>query len=149
MTTLEPIHVPIEADRVLPPTVLFRPPSDATGIYFDTQDRLHGRITFDKLDSLNVSRGEELPYEYDYGIHAPSRDFPWIFKVENSDWQAERYACENENYGNCYEFGGVVEEMIGSLVYRLGDDMPQSSCDRDRYFDRRDRGRPVDRKDRP
>lgn len=107
-----PIHIPIEANRVLPPTLYC---GDLTGIYFQTEDDAHGRITFDKLDSTKLSRGECVPYEFAKGDDAPATEngiFPWIFKVRNSLWQAERYDYEKRYYGKSYEFGGTVEEMI-------------------------------------
>lgn len=112
MQIIKPIHIPIEADRVLPPILQC---GELTGIYFRTEDNAHGRIAFDKLDSIKLSRGECLPYEFseeDVTAAAENDIFPWIFTVQNSPWQSERYDYEKRYYGKHYEFGGTVEEMI-------------------------------------
>lgn len=125
MQIVKPIHIPIEADRVLPPTLHC---GNLTGIYFQTEDNAHGRITFDKLDSVKLSRGECIPYEFVKGGNAPVAEngiFPWIFTVQDSPWQVERYDYEKRYYGKNYEFGGAVEEMIldySHYVFRFHDE---------------------------
>lgn len=101
------IVIPVIADAVLDAEVFYG--SELTGIYFETEDEQYGRITFENLDSLKVCRGEVLPYETDWEVgQRPS----WVFNVENSVWQQERYNYEKKVYGNSYEFGGNVEEML-------------------------------------
>jgi len=68
-----------------------------------------GRVTFEKLDSLRVSRGEYEPYDSDCLEHEV---FPWVFVVEHSPWLQERYLYEAKFYGDAYEFSGDVDEML-------------------------------------
>lgn len=100
------IIIPIIADFVLSPDVFYG--DEFTGIYFQTQDEQYGRITFEHLDSLKVCRGENIPFSYNWN---EGQEFPWVYKVENSHWQKERFNYEKENYGISYEFGGNADEM--------------------------------------
>ena len=100
------IIIPIIADFVLSPEVFYG--DELTGIYFKTYDEQYGRITFENLDALKICRGENLPYSDNW---KEGEKYPWVFKVENSNWQKERYIYEKENYGSSYEFGGNVDEM--------------------------------------
>lgn len=125
MKIAKPIHIPIEADLVLSPELYL---GDLTGIYFRTEDDAYGRITFDKLDSIKLSGGEYTPYEFAEGDDAPAAEngiFPWIFTVQDSQWQSERYEYKKRYYGDHYEFGGIVEEMIwdySHYVFRFHDE---------------------------
>ena len=101
------IIIPVIADFVLSPDILFS--NELTGIYFQTEDEQFGRITFENLDALKVCRGENLPFENDW---KEGQKYPWVFKVENSIWLKERFDYMNENYGNSYEFGGNVNEIL-------------------------------------
>lgn len=100
------ITVPIEADYVLSPTVLYD--DELTGIYFNTEDEQYGRITFSNLDAIRVCRGEYLPYPDDW---TEDKEVPWVYVVQHSKWQMERYRYEKSHYGRAYEFGGDVEDM--------------------------------------
>ena len=105
------IKIPMVADNVLSPQVHYgsvHHNEPVTGIYFNTQDELYGRITFENFDSLKICRGEMLPIDYDWATHERG---VWIFKVENSQWLLDRYEYEKKHYGSSYEFGGDVEEM--------------------------------------
>jgi hypothetical protein len=107
METIKGIHIPVVADNVLDPEVYYG--NKITGIYFQTEDDLFGRITFYNLDAIKVCRGEVMPYDYDWGTYESGT---WIFKVENSKWLAERFKYESDNYGTSYEFNGNVNEML-------------------------------------
>ncbi len=101
------IIIPVIADFVLSPDVFYG--DELTGIYFQTEDEQHGRITFENLDALKICRGENFPFSFDL---QEGQESPWVYKVENSNWQKERFDYENKNYGNSYEFGGNVNEML-------------------------------------
>jgi hypothetical protein len=70
---------------------------------------LLGEVTFEKLDSIRVSRGEYEPYESSCSDGDPNR---WVSTVANSPWLLERYEYEKHHYGNAYEFGGDVSEIL-------------------------------------
>jgi len=117
------IIIPVIADFVLSPDVFYGDNygENLTGIYFQTRDDKFGRITFENLDALKICRGEELPYADDWEI---GQKVPWVFKVENSSWQKERYEYEKKNYGSSYEFGGNVDEMqtdFSHFVFKFHD----------------------------
>ena len=101
------LYIPIEADSVLSPQIYYGDPLPA--IYFDTSDEKYGRITFEKLDSLKVSRGEYSPYQYEISQDCP---YCWVRIVEDSNWLKERFNYENMYYGSSYEFNGDVNEML-------------------------------------
>lgn len=114
------IRIPVIADFVLSPDVFYS--DHLTGIYFQTEDDNFGRITFENLDALKVCRGELLPYKDDWN---QNERYPWVFKVENSKWQAERYKYEKKHYGSSYEFGGNVDEMktdFSHFVFKFHDE---------------------------
>ncbi len=100
------IIIPVVADFVLSPDVFYG--DEQTGIYFQTEDEQHGRITFENLDALKICRGENLPFVDNW---EEGQKYPWVYKIENSKWLKERFDYENENYGSSYEFGGNVNEM--------------------------------------
>lgn len=105
------IQIPVIADSVLSPQLHYGNTyynEPITGIYFNTEDEHFGRITFENLDSFKISRGEMLPFDYDWATHQRG---VWVFRVENSQWLLERYQYEKKHYGSAYEFGGNVEEM--------------------------------------
>lgn len=101
------LNVPLEADSVDSPIVQHG--GGMTAIHFTTNDGRWGRITFEGLDSLKVSRGEYAPYP-----PAPKEvgSFHWVTTVSNSEWLEERYRYEKRHYGKAYNFGGNVEEMV-------------------------------------
>lgn len=74
------------------------------------------RTSFESLDSLKISRGEVAPHS----IHSG-----WVSTVQNSDWLKERHGYEKENYGDSYNFGGDVDEMLQEFdhyVFRFHDE---------------------------
>ena len=106
------IKIPVIADSVLPPEIYYD--GYHAELYFVTEDDKFGRITFEKIDSIKVCRGEYMPYRHD-----PYEHGDWVYQIKNSKWQNERYAYEKENYEDAYEFGGNVEEMITDFKHYL------------------------------
>ena len=107
MEIVEGIIIPVVADFVLGPDIFYG--GELTGVYFHTEDAQYGRITFENLDALKICRGENLPYHHNW---EGGQEYPWVYKVKNSNWQKERFGYEKENYGSSYEFGGNVNEML-------------------------------------
>jgi len=104
-----PIIIPVIADYVLSPTVIYG--DDFTSINFETQDEKFGRITFENMDAIKICRGEMPAY------HDPTEidDYiigTWVYFVENSKWLQERYQYEKKYYEKSYEWGNSVEEML-------------------------------------
>src|SRR5688572_11460476 len=96
------IPVPVIADSVAGPTVTYGEvlPSgeELTSIRFLTRDGGWGRVTFEHLDSIRVSRGEFDPY--------PGDESYWVSEVVPSPWLLERYEYEKRHYGEAYEWTG-------------------------------------------
>jgi hypothetical protein len=113
METVKQIKIPIIANRVLEPDFFY---GDCTGIYFVTEDDKYGRITFENLDAVKICRGEIMPYEFDYKLYEQG---VWIYQIENSNWQKERFNYEKAYYGNVYEFCGDVNEMLTEFKHYL------------------------------
>ena len=113
METVKQIRIPVIADSVLSPEFFY---GDGTGIYFVTGDDQYGRITFENLESVKICRGEVMPYKVDYSLGDRGT---WIYQVENSKWQQERFDYENRYYGKSYEFGGDVNEMLTDFKHYL------------------------------
>lgn len=106
------IKAPINADFVLSPQVHYG--ESLTGIYFTTDDEQYGRVTFENLDTIKISRGEYLPFEDDW---KEGDSYCWVTKIENSEWLKERHSYESENYGSSYEFDGNVDEMLSDFSH--------------------------------
>lgn len=108
MQLAQGLDVPLVADSVASPIVQYDP-DEMTAIQFVTNDGKWGRITFERLDSLKVSRGEHNPFP-----PAPSDagKYHWVETVSNSAWLLERYEYEKLHYGSSYNFGGDVNEML-------------------------------------
>jgi len=113
MEVARQIKIPLIADYVLSPDFFY---GDYTGIYFVTYDDKYGRITFENLDAVKICRGEIMPYEFDWSL---CEQGVWIYQIENSKWQKERFDYENEHYGDAYEFGGNVNEMLTDFKHYL------------------------------
>lgn len=107
------IAVPVIADPVVGPTVTYgevlKSGQVLTSIKFLTNDDDRGRVTFEHLDSIRVSRGEYDPYPRDW---KPGDQPNWVSEVVPSPWLLERYEYEKMHYGQAYEFGGDVDEML-------------------------------------
>lgn len=100
------LEVPLKADPVDAPIVQYG--GGMTAIHFPTSDGKWGRITFEKLDSIRICRGEYAQFP-----SAPDEadSFSWVSTVSNSRWLQERFEYEKEHYGKAYRFDGDVEEM--------------------------------------
>lgn len=96
------LEVPVTADSVAGPYVSYG--DGPTAINFLIDDGRWGRVTFEGLDSIRVSRGEYEPYEN-------SEARTWVSTVSHSPWLRERYAYEKRHYEGAYEWGGDVDEM--------------------------------------
>lgn len=101
------LEVPLEADSVDAPIVQYG--GGMTAIHFTTDDGRWGRVTFEGLDSLKVSRGEYEPFPAASG---EEDSFHWVTTISNSAWLRERYEYEKRYYGESYNFGGNVDEML-------------------------------------
>ncbi len=100
------LDVSLKADSVDAPIVQYG--GEMTAIHFTTSDGRWGRVTFEQLDSIKVSRGEYEPFP-----PAPTNEaeYHWVTTISNSLWLQERYEYEKRYYGSSYNFGGNVEEM--------------------------------------
>jgi hypothetical protein len=107
-----PHKVPVKADSIDSPIVHYGDPM--TAIHFTIDDGRWGRITFERLDSLRMSRGEYEPFP-------ASSDYPgefhWVTTIVNSAWLRERYEYEKRYYGKAYNFGGNVDEMLNEYFH--------------------------------
>lgn len=108
--------IPIKPDSVLSPDVYYG--DELTGIYFMTDDDQFGRISFNNLDSIKVSRGEYLPYpdDWDWKSGLP---YCWLKVVDNSEWLKERYNYESRHYRGSYEFAGNVDDMLTDFQHYI------------------------------
>ncbi|MDI7163582.1 hypothetical protein [Leptospira santarosai] len=97
----------IKPDSVLSPTVSY---DDLIEINFITADDQHGRILFEKFDSIKICRGEGLPYTLVSG-------YSWLSHLENPRWLQERYTYESKYYGDSYNFTGNVKEMLNEFKH--------------------------------
>lgn len=107
-------QAPVTADSVLSPIVVYD--IHHTSVNFPLDEEGWGRVTFEKLDSIRVCRGEYLPYVSDWKEGDP---FPWVYTIHNSPWLRERYEYEKRYYGSSYEFGGDVDEMATDFSHYL------------------------------
>ncbi|ANM30462.1 hypothetical protein ABI59_14120 [Acidobacteria bacterium Mor1] len=103
------LHVPVEADSVDGPIVQFG--DGPAVINFPTESGGWGQVTFERLDSLRICRGEYSPYS--------GEPASWVCTVDNSTWLKERYTYEKAHYGNQYNFGGDVDEMLAEFSHYL------------------------------
>jgi hypothetical protein len=106
--------VQVIADPILSPKVVYE--ESMTAIYFEDEEAQNCRITFERLDSIRVCRGEYCPYDSDWRKDSP---YLWVSKVQNSKWLKERYQYESKNYKNAYGFGASVDEMITEYSHYL------------------------------
>lgn len=113
MEIVKPIKIPIIADSVLNPDFFY---GEYSGIYFITHEDRYGRITFENMDAVKICRGEMMPYEFDYSLADRGT---WVFQVQHSKWQRERFNYEKKHYGTAYEFGGDVKEMLTDFKHYL------------------------------
>jgi hypothetical protein len=121
------LEVPLTADSVDSPIVNYG--GGLTVINFLTKDGRWGRVTFEKLDSIKISRGEYEPYPAAPG---EEKSFSWVSTASNSQWLTERYEYEKRHYGTAYNFGGNVEEMLTDFshyIFRFHDQFVEVLCD--------------------
>jgi hypothetical protein len=106
------LEVPLVADSVDSPIVQYG--GSMTAIQFTTNDGRWGRVTFERLDSLRVSRGEHEPFPY-----APESPdgYHWVTTISNSAWLRERYEYERRHYRTSYNFNGNVDEMLDEFSH--------------------------------
>src|SRR5580700_1406803 len=95
MQKSQAVEVPLDADEVASPIVRYGHP--LTAIFFPTKlstlgvNPGWGRVTFERLDSLQCCRGEYSPYEAD--------DYrAWVHEVSDSQWLRERHDYEMGYY---------------------------------------------------
>jgi hypothetical protein len=120
------IAVPELADSVLSPIVSYG--DGPASINFVTADGRWGRVTFEKLDSIRVSRGEYEPYPSDW---KEGDSLHWVSVVAYSPWLRERYEYEKLHYGQAYEFTGDVDEMLRDFshyVFSFHDQFVEILC---------------------
>lgn len=96
----------IVADPVASPTI--RADEGLTSVTIETDDGHLVRLTFEKLDSIRLSRGEYPPYKNPPRTSASE----WIMVHSDSSWLRERHAYEAKHYRGRYEFGGNADEML-------------------------------------
>ncbi len=106
--------MPVERDPVEKPFVAYG--GGPASINFVTNHGRWGRVTFEKLDSIRISRGEYEPYPSDW---KPGDELYWVSVVASSPWLRERYEYEKQHYGEQYEFTGDVEEMLRDFSHYL------------------------------
>jgi hypothetical protein len=122
---LHNFNAPLTADAVESPIVNYG--GGISSINFLTSDDRWGRVTFEKLDSIRVSRGEHSPYPH----AASNKGYSWVSIVSDSRWLKERYDYEKRYYGISYEFGGTVEEMLSDYshyVFTFHDQFVEVLC---------------------
>jgi hypothetical protein len=102
------LSVPVRADTVASPKISCGDGPSRIDFILDDEESW-GRVTFEKLDSLRVSRGEYSPQPHLRGVDGA---WSWVSTIAESAWLAERYAYEKRHYGDAYELGGDVDEMI-------------------------------------
>lgn len=102
-----PHDVPLQADSVDSPIVHYGEP--VTAIHFLTKNGRWGRVTFERLDSIKVSRGEHEPFPLSPNVVDGTH---WVKTISNSVWLQERYEYESRHYKTAYNFGGNVNEML-------------------------------------
>ncbi|MFI4914964.1 MAG: hypothetical protein ACIAS6_00480 [Phycisphaerales bacterium JB060] len=120
----QPLRVPYRADSVSGPIVRFDSET-RTAVHFEVDDGRFGRVVFENLDAIRVCRGEWSPYDIDESVYedignasyhgeqyANRRLSGWVYTVSQSRWLFERYLYEREHYGDQYEFGRDVDEML-------------------------------------
>jgi hypothetical protein len=118
--------VPVEADSIDGPIVSYG--DGPTSINFVTSDAQWGRVTFEKLDSIRVARGEYEPHEVDWKDGDPRS---WVYVLAHSPWLRERYEYEKRHYGTNYEFCGDVDEMLrdySHYVFSFHDQFVEVIC---------------------
>jgi hypothetical protein len=104
MVAAVPISVPLRTDPVAPSRLATgrltvaggsesRRDIAETALFFEVAEQQSlGRVTFEGLDSLRLSRGEVAPYD-------DGNDFSsWVYQVVDSEWLRERHAYEVRHY---------------------------------------------------
>lgn len=97
------------------------------GIYiYGLESKKYNRFTFEKLDSIKMSRGEYLSF-------GNKRQNSWgvFYEIENSEWLKERYEYEKRHYEKSYEFNGDVEDILRDykhLYFNFGGQFIEVIC---------------------
>ena len=112
MERIYQFDVPVEADSIDSPIVQYG--GDASAIHFTTTDHQWGRVTFERLDSIKVSRGEHEPFP-----RASGEPYNWVSTISESEWLKSRHEYESEHYGRSCNFGGNVDEMLTEYCHYL------------------------------
>jgi hypothetical protein len=98
------LQVPLVADPVAPCRLTFGDLSIAGAresergrahdvLFFEVRDEdAIGRVTFEGLDAMRVSRGEVAPYEDGHDFSS------WVYVVQGSRWLLDRHEYEMSNY---------------------------------------------------
>lgn len=107
---LENINCDFELEDVIGPEIYSNGVS--LEMFFMTRDEKFGRVIFDHVDSYKVYRGEGVLYDKRMTAYT---NYPWIYRLINSEWQFQRYLDEKTMYEFCYEFGGNVSEMLTDM----------------------------------
>lgn len=101
MITASMLPVPLDADPVAPPRLLYgalaihAPDQDDadTSLYFRTRGGGLGRVTFEDLDAVRAEGGESPPYDEIYDAADG-----WVYALTGSPWLQARHDYEVRNY---------------------------------------------------
>jgi len=145
--TARPVPVPVTADPVAPPRLVYGglDLTSRTGrddaypaVYFEVTDGgALGRVTFEGLDAVRAARGETLPYVLPRARAAGE----WVFTVDQSLWLAERHRYEKQ----CYDTSLLDSHQ--HYVFRFHDDFVEAIAE-GIWLDRADPADPFGRPDR-
>jgi hypothetical protein len=145
-STARVVEVPLEADAVAPPRLVYggldvtsgsELDNGYTAIYFQVaKSGLLGRVTFEGLDAVRAARGEILPYRL-----CPSAGKPrWVFTVDASSWLDERHDYEVRQYST--PLTGTHQHF----VFAFHDEFVEAIAE-GIWLDIPDQARPYDRPD--
>jgi hypothetical protein len=140
------IEVPLEADPVAPPRLVYGSLDVISGseldsgydaIYFQVAESgLLGRVTFEGLDAVRAARGEVLPYRMGPG----GRKRRWVFAVDGSSWLDERHDYELRRYST--PLTGTHQHFVFAFHDQFVEAIAEGI-----WLDIPDQARPYDRPD--
>jgi hypothetical protein len=132
ITTARSVEVPLVADSVAPPRLVYGSLDVTSGagrddgyaaIYFRVAGSgLLGRVTFEGLDAVRAARGETLPYD----VRPRREKGDWVFTVDGSTWLEERHDYELRRYSTplagthqhfVFQFHGEFAEAIAEGIW--------------------------------